>query len=778
MSPKTRAGVALSLVVVASLVVAMAIGTRSDRSPLRTVAAQAATASDAQIAASLTIDLCAKTRAAWDIGPAGVDIWGFALDDGDCGAPAGLPGPVLGLDTPAITAGDTVTIHLTNVNVPENVSVVIPGLTAADPPDTVGVAAGDSTSYVFQASAPGTYLYQTGAQSDAGQVGLPMGLYGALVVRSATAGRAYDDPWTAYDSEAVLVLSEVDPALHADPAGSGCPGAKDNCRLLDYHPTYWLINGKAHPDTAPITAVSGDRLLLRYANAGSLHHGMELLGAHQRVVAKDAFAGYPYDVVAETIPSGATLDAITVPCVLAGDAQLPLASANMHVTNGNASPGGMLTFVNLTGSACPAAADIAPQVDAGPSATVNLPSTLLDGTVWDDFVTPVSVQWTKQSGPGTVTFGDAASVDTAASFSTAGTYVLRLTADDGVNTPVFDEVTLTVVNPPPVVSAGADQTVAFPGPATLDGTVTDDEVTTVTTTWTKQSGPGTVTFGNPSLVDTTASFSAAGTYVLRLTADDGVNAPVSDDVTVVVTPPILLYLSTLGDVSVGGLGAGDDADVYAWFGGTTYTRVFDASANNVPAAADVDALVVEDADTLYVSFLAATTLPGVGAVAPHDVVKFDAGTWTMHFDGSDVELTAAAENVDAFEVLGAGVVAVSTTGNPDVPGITGEADEDLLRCNGSFGNDTVCAWSFYFDGDDIGLQAGQENVDAAAVAGANVYLSTTGGFSVPGLSGDNEDVFSCNGGARGATTTCPSFSMFFDGSANGITDDLDAIDRP
>ena len=186
-----------------------------------------------------------------------------------------------------------------------------------------------------------------------------------------------------------------------------------------------------------------------------------------------------------------------------------------------------------------------------------------------------------------------------------------------------------------------------------------------------------------------------------------------------------------------------------------------------------------DSDTFYVSFLAGTTLPGVGAVASQDIARFDAGTWTMFFDGSDVGLTAGAENIDAFEILSGTVVAVSTTGNPDVPGITGEADEDLLRCTGtSFGNDTVCSWSFYFDGDDVGLQAGAENVDGAAVVGANVYLSTTGNFSVTGLSGANEDVFSCNGGSRGAATTCTSFSMFFDGSANGITDDLDAIDRP
>ena len=285
------------------------------------------------------------------------------------------------------------------------------------------------------------------------------------------------------------------------------------------------------------------------------------------------------------------------------------------------------------------------------------------------------------------------------SFVAAGTYVFRLTASDGTNPPVSDTVTLTVVNPPPVVNAGADQTVQLPASASLDGTVTDDGLTLLTTTWSVLSGPGTVTFGNPNSVDTTATFGAAGTYVLRLTANDTVNT-VSDDVTIIVTPATLLYFSTLGDVNVGGLGSADDADVYAWFGGTTYSRVFDASANGVPAAADVDALVVVDSDTLYVSFLATTTLPGVGAVASQDVVKLDAGTWSMFFDGSDVGLTTAAENVDAFEILSGTAVAVSTTGNPDVPGITGEADEDLLQCTGtSFGNDTVCAWSFYFDGE-------------------------------------------------------------------------------
>ncbi len=71
----------------------------------------------------------------------------------------------------------------------------------------------------------------------------------------------------------------------------------------------------------------------------------------------------------------------------------------------------------------------------------------------------------------------------------------------------------------------------------LDGTVTDDGLpnppSSVTTTWTQQSGPGTVTFNDANAVDTTASFSAAGTYVLRLTADDA-DLSNYDEVTITV----------------------------------------------------------------------------------------------------------------------------------------------------------------------------------------------------------------------------------------------------
>ena len=56
-----------------------------------------------------------------------------------------------------------------------------------------------------------------------------------------------------------------------------------------------------------------------------------------------------------------------------------------------------------------------------------------------------------------------------------------------------------LANVAPIVNAGADASVSVLGAATLDGTVTDDGKPGpgVTTTWTKVSGPGAVTFATP-----------------------------------------------------------------------------------------------------------------------------------------------------------------------------------------------------------------------------------------------------------------------------------------
>ena len=91
-----------------------------------------------------------------------------------------------------------------------------------------------------------------------------------------------------------------------------------------------------------------------------------------------------------------------------------------------------------------------------------------------------------------------------------------------------------------------DETIYLPiNQVDLDGTVTDDGLpnppATVTTTWSVVSGPGTVNIDDSSLVDTVARFSEAGTYVLRLTADDSELSDF-DEVTIIVDSCALLLV--------------------------------------------------------------------------------------------------------------------------------------------------------------------------------------------------------------------------------------------
>ena len=187
----------------------------------------------------------------------------------------------------------------------------------------------------------------------------------------------------------------------------------------------------------------------------------------------------------------------------------------------------------------------APAVNAGAAQTATLPDGLtLNGTVTDDGLPSgaLGYVWEQVDGPGTVTFADPWDLHTAVTFDVAGDYTLRLRASDGA-VESSDTVGETVnpaddteppVNNPPTVNAGPDQTVKLPASANLDGTVTDDGA--VASAWSKVSGPGTVTFGDATAQDTTASFSTEGTYVLRLRGNDGVNPEVADDLTVTVQP--------------------------------------------------------------------------------------------------------------------------------------------------------------------------------------------------------------------------------------------------
>ena len=92
-----------------------------------------------------------------------------------------------------------------------------------------------------------------------------------------------------------------------------------------------------------------------------------------------------------------------------------------------------------------------------------------------------------------------------------------------------------ITNLAPVVDAGRDAPVEVGAPLDLSATVHDDgrPGPSTTTAWSRVSGPGTVTFSAPTSEQTTAQFSATGTYVVRATASDG-ELTGSDDLTVTV----------------------------------------------------------------------------------------------------------------------------------------------------------------------------------------------------------------------------------------------------
>ncbi len=90
-----------------------------------------------------------------------------------------------------------------------------------------------------------------------------------------------------------------------------------------------------------------------------------------------------------------------------------------------------------------------------------------------------------------------------------------------------------------MVDPGPNQSVMVGEDATLAGKVTGgcpDPGKSVSSTWSKLSGPGNAAIASPSSPQTTASFDQAGTYVLQLQATDG-HTTVSKTVTITVGPP-------------------------------------------------------------------------------------------------------------------------------------------------------------------------------------------------------------------------------------------------
>lgn len=274
-------------------------------------------------------------------------------------------------------------------------------------------------------------------------------------------------------------------------------------------------------------------------------------------------------------------------------------------------------------------------------------------------------------------------------------------------------------------------------------------------------------FCNGAETCSTSSGCVAGTAPCGAGACDEINdACITGD---------LLYLSFIDSAAVPGVGTVQDEDIVAYdltLG--TWSWIFDGSDVGL-ASFEIDGLAILPDGDLLLSFSTAGTIGGVSA-DDSDILRFTpsslgsttAGTFTMYFDGSDVGLTTNNEDVDAIALTPGGNLLISTTGSFSVLGPTGD-NEDLIEFSAtSLGSVTVGTFTMYFDGSDVSLAANSEDVDGAGLdAAGNIILSTLGAFSVPGASGNDEDILEFTPATLGSTTS-GSYALLLDLSTAGI----------
>jgi len=302
--------------------------------------------------------------------------------------------------------------------------------------------------------------------------------------------------------------------------------------------------------------------------------------------------------------------------------------------------------------------------------------------------------------------------------------------------------TPTIVNMPPCVIAGPDQNISGAAVASLKGQASDDgdpAGNALSIAWSQVSGPDVVTFGNVNTPVTSASFSANGVYVLRLTADDG-QLQKSDDLTLIVnavggsdapvisafTPPIGIPGSA---ITISGNNFNGATSVF--FNGTA------ATAFTVNSNTEIVATVPAGATTGKVMIINATS---AGFSAEDFVVTGGSGgnIKTFTFQPSDdayVHSLSASTNYGSATQLRLDTNSATDVSDAylkfNVTGVTGnlQSAKLRLRCTdgSSQGGSVYAVSNNYRDGSAPWVESGLLWTNAPAITGS--ALSAMGAIS-------------------------------------------------
>ena len=158
-------------------------------------------------------------------------------------------------------------------------------------------------------------------------------------------------------------------------------------------------------------------------------------------------------------------------------------------------------------------------------------------------------------------------------------------------------------------------------------------------------------------------------------------------------------------------------------------------------------------------------------VNDEDIISYEEASdyWDMVFDGS--ELYLEQHDIDAFHFLPDGSILMSFDSPIWLTGIGNVDDSDIVRfIPTQLGHKTSGTFELYFDGSDVGLTQGAEDIDALSVApDGRLVISTNGAFDVPGVIGNGHDLIVFNDTSLGSTTS-GTFELYFDGSDVDLTE--------
>jgi len=166
------------------------------------------------------------------------------------------------------------------------------------------------------------------------------------------------------------------------------------------------------------------------------------------------------------------------------------------------------------------------------------------------------------------------------------------------------------------------------------------------------------------------------------------------------------YFSLLAPATVPGIaGKVDDSDVVA-YNGSAFSLYFDGSAYGLSTnAEDVDAIAFDEAGKLWLSTTGSFALAGGLKGGDEDLLRFDAGVWTLRFDGSH-NAGLAAEDVVGADVAANGDIYLSLLDGFNVGGISGNAADVFICTPGSLGAmNTTCDYRLFWNATSYGLPA-------------------------------------------------------------------------